>query len=164
MPCPTQSSNRGFTLVELLLSISILTLLIGSSIAIINPPLIYAKARDTQRLADLANLSASIDHYIVDNGKPPATVNTMRLSDALPFGQVGPLQNATTGWIEGDMSKYTRKLFTDPLNTGDFVYRYKNNGVSFELDCQFENLTLEQTRDGGNSSTRYELGTDLTLM
>ncbi|MCG2689215.1 type II secretion system GspH family protein [Candidatus Parcubacteria bacterium] len=164
MLCPTPTTTRGFTLVELLVSISILTLLIGSSIAIINPPLIYAKARDTQRLADLSNLSASIDHYIIDNGKPPATINSMRLSDSLPLGQVGPLQNAKTGWIEGDMSKYTRKLFTDPTNVGDLVYRYKNDGVSFELDCQFEFLTQEQTKDGGNSAARYELGTDLTLM
>jgi len=164
MPCSPKKTSLGFTLVELLVVIAIVTLLLGSSLAIINPPLIFAKARDTQRISDLSNLSAAIDHYIIDNGIPPGAKNVMRLSDALPQGQVGPLQSASSGWIEGNLTKYIRKLFTDPTNLGDLVYRYKNDGVGFELDCGLEILTLEMQKDTGNSTARYEVGTKLDLL
>jgi len=158
------SARKGFTLVELLVVISILSLLFGATIAIINPPQILAKGKDAERLANLAILSSAIHQYIIDNGTPPGPKNVTRLSDFLPQGQAGPLQNPSSGWIEGDFRKYTNKLFTDPINSGNFVYRYKHDGIYFELDCLLEIVEGKADKDMGNDLARYEVGTKLTLL
>jgi type II secretory pathway pseudopilin PulG len=164
MPCPFTKRFCGFTLVELLVSISIVILIIGFTLVIINPPQIYARARDTQRISDLSNLSVIVEQFITDNGSPPTISNSTRLSDHLPLGNGGPLQSVTSGWIEGNFSKYASKLFTDPLNEGDFVYRYKSDGIGYEIDCQMETLVDKMEQDKGNSLTRYEIGTNLELL
>ncbi len=62
-------SRRAFTLVELLVVISIIGLL--STIAIVSLNGARTKARDTKRLADIGQFQKALEVYYADNGQYP---------------------------------------------------------------------------------------------
>ena len=67
-------TKKGFTLVELLVVISIIGLL--STIAIVSLGSARAKSRDTKRIADMKQISTALEQYYSDLGGYPA-VGTM---------------------------------------------------------------------------------------
>jgi type IV pilus assembly protein PilA len=73
-------SRKGFTLVELLLVISILAIVTAVTIVAVNPGKQLAKSRDTQRSADVYSILSSIHQYSVDHDGafPPAIVEDER--------------------------------------------------------------------------------------
>lgn len=62
---------KGFTLVELLIAISLIGILSGVLLAVINPRGIQEKSRDSQRLSDLAKVKVALESYFADNRKYP---------------------------------------------------------------------------------------------
>jgi prepilin-type N-terminal cleavage/methylation domain-containing protein len=62
-------SKKGFTLVELLVVISIIALL--STIAIVSLGSARAKARDTARIADMKQVSTALEQFYADQGGYP---------------------------------------------------------------------------------------------
>jgi prepilin-type N-terminal cleavage/methylation domain len=68
-------SKKGFTLVELLVVISIIGLL--STIAVVSLGSARAKARDGKRIADVKQISTSLEQYYADQGGyPPSNLVT----------------------------------------------------------------------------------------
>jgi len=66
-------SKKGFTLVELLVVISIIALL--STIAVVSLGSARAKARDTARIADMKQVSTALEQYYADQGGyPPVAI------------------------------------------------------------------------------------------
>ncbi len=63
-------TKKGFTLVELLVVISIIGLL--STIAIVSLGSARAKSRDTKRIADMKQLSTALEQFYSDQGGYPA--------------------------------------------------------------------------------------------
>jgi len=81
-------NRKSFTLIELLIVLSILALIIGLLISIIKPAEIYKKARDNQRIVDLSYLDSNIKSYLL-LANPNAiyttsTLNKIFLSLKLP--------------------------------------------------------------------------------
>lgn len=70
-----QNYQRGFTLVEVIVSITILAILLGSFLRILNPIYQYNKALDTQRLNDLTIITTSLDAYYNDNNSYPVELH-----------------------------------------------------------------------------------------
>jgi len=68
-------SSQGFTLIELLVVIAIIGIL--SAVVLVSLNQARAKARDTQRVADLSRLEKALETYALDNGEypPPAGHN-----------------------------------------------------------------------------------------
>ncbi|MAG59947.1 hypothetical protein CMO96_04120 [Candidatus Woesebacteria bacterium] len=58
---------RGFTLIELLVVIGILGVLAAAALVAINPAEAQKKARDTQRLKDMATIQSIVEQYLNDN-------------------------------------------------------------------------------------------------
>lgn len=58
--------QKGFTLVELLIVITILVILGLFVVLLINPAEILSKARDSQRISDLATLKSAAQLYLTD--------------------------------------------------------------------------------------------------
>lgn len=224
----THSRKKGFTLLELLIVITILAILTLVVVLFINPVEILKKSRDVQRMSDLDVTRTAINLYLQDSSSNTLGGSTYCVSSSAPTSiaesTVSPVPNnsvktslaptsttATTtavlapgsvyysatstpdlanglGWIKGlNFTGVTSgapisKLPVDPTNTAtnggtmgvdSLYYRYgcrTNN--TFELDATLESLAYGQPsttdnkalKDGGNSSMRYEVGTDLTII
>jgi len=167
---PTQSTARvfktpnGLSLVELLVTISILMIVISSIFLLIHPDEQQAKSRDNKRMTDITTLDRALSEYVLDHGAYPDAVNTLRTSTTLPQGQTGPLQNVSSGWIVADFSKYLSALPTDPINNVTYFYSYSHTNSGYELNATVEFYTTDAQNDGGNSATMYEIGNDLTIL
>lgn len=118
-----KSRSLGFTLVELLIVVSILSLLTVAVLAAINPLEQLKKGRDTQRKADAATLLAASERFQATFGcypwKRPASVcNTW----VLPYTTVIPA--AFTGYLrqllEQDEIK-TQFTSRSTVTTGDIT-------------------------------------------
>ncbi|MFH1565775.1 MAG: prepilin-type N-terminal cleavage/methylation domain-containing protein [bacterium] len=72
---------KGFTLVELLIVISIIGILAGVAIAVLNPNKIRGKARDGVRKNDMAVIKGAIENYYAENNIYPD-------NGSIPFGGV----------------------------------------------------------------------------
>lgn len=79
---------RGFTLVELLVTISILSILM--TIAIISYGNVQKNARDNKRKADLATIQSALEQYHADQGFYPASIS---------FTANSPLTNGTKTYM-----------------------------------------------------------------
>lgn len=62
--------QKGFTLLELLITIAILAILISMVVFLLNPAEILKKSRDAQRLSDLTTLRAALGLYVVSTNQP----------------------------------------------------------------------------------------------
>ncbi|MBI3671797.1 type II secretion system protein [Candidatus Azambacteria bacterium] len=191
-----KKSNKGFTLLELLVVISIIAILSVVVVFFIDPVEILKKSRDVQRISDLATMKTAISLYLQDNASnslggvtncsatSPITDNTNKIyvsayDTVWAYTQkgTGTTTNDGTGWVPVNFSTVTSgapvsNLPVDPVNTktNGLYYRYgclTNN--RFELDTALESTAYTSTdnrmvKDGGNSTTRYEVGTDLTVL
>lgn len=64
------NTKKGFTLLELLIVIAILAILASITFVALNPAELLRKARDSQRLADLASIRTAVNYYIANTGTP----------------------------------------------------------------------------------------------
>jgi len=157
-----KSKYFAFTLLELLFVIALLSILSGVTYLIINPKKQLAKSRDAQRLADIATLVTAIQEYNSEHGTFPDDAEVTRVSNQLAVGD--NLYLSTGSWINVNLSEFLPKIVIDPLNTGQYVYRYQHNNIGYEVDTTFENYSTKQIEDGGNNANKFELGTDLTIL
>lgn len=68
---------HGFTLIEVLLVVAIISILAGIVILAINPSRQLAKSKDSQRSADVNTILNAVYQYALDNnGSLPASVTT----------------------------------------------------------------------------------------
>src|SRR3989344_8808717 len=78
---------KGFTLVELLVVISILSILLAIVLIAINPARQVTQARDTQRRSDVLAILNAINQYFADNGVlPPSLVSDCPTKDDVGTG------------------------------------------------------------------------------
>lgn len=165
MPLPAHDhKTAGFTLVEMVVVISMIALLSGLLVVLIDPLEMRRKARDVVRLVDLNNLLQAIESYNTDNSLPPDQEGILRRSDQSVMEGQAPQLSDGRGWLGTDLSGSLAKLPTDPLNVWPYVYRYKRAAKKFEVDAVMEEYTDLMRNDNGNGDNRYELGTDLGLL
>lgn len=160
--------RRAFTLIELLVAVAVIAVLYAFSFYLLRPEILKARARDAVRLSDLGKLQSALENYLSDNGVPPDASGLLRLSNLAVNPPASPTQANGDGWIGADLSARLENLPVDPLNTGNYVYRYKRVGQNYELDVKLENYTGLMKNgpdgDGGNSDSWLEKGTDLTIL
>jgi len=158
--------SRGVTIVELAVVALILFILITSVLLIVNPAEIQAKGRDEKRLADLGKLDRAINEYNLDNASFPDLVDTTRTSTILPVGNSGPLSDPTDGWIDINLVLYMTQLPIDPLNDTNYFYSYRHTTHGYELNATMEQFTefSDNSYDGGDDASAYEIGNDLTIL
>jgi prepilin-type N-terminal cleavage/methylation domain-containing protein len=70
-----KKSNKGFTLVELLVVISIIGIL--ASVVLVSLNSARGKARDARRISDLHQLSLALENYYDSNANYPATLASL---------------------------------------------------------------------------------------
>lgn len=62
--------KKGFTLLELLIVIAILAILAAAAVVVLNPAELLRRARDSERITDLANLRNSLNLYLTTVSSP----------------------------------------------------------------------------------------------
>jgi len=125
-----QKRKSGFTLLELLIVITILAILTLVVVLFINPVEMLKKSRDVQRMSDMATTQSAIVLYLQDK-----TTNTMGASGA------GPASIATPCWNSGSATAASSTQWLSIYDGGGtFTYGYasssqanytKNNGTGW---------------------------------
>lgn len=184
---------KGFTLLELLIVISILAILSTVVILVLNPAEYLKQARDSQRISDLSVLNSALALYL----STAATISLGTCDVGYYYCSTATAGNlpgttavacdsnststaiGTGGWIPADLSTIpggspiSRKP-TDPSNTATLKYGYACNSSSqYELNAKMESDKYKSggpgdieinSKDGGDNSNVYETGTLLTII
>lgn len=202
--------KKGFTLIELIISIAILAILVAVLVVAINPAEQLARSRDAKRVADLDALKSALNLYLATatttvnlDGSASGSENALckngtaasltlwtntsgAVSTTTFTSQVFLLKSASssqtignTGWLPARFDftpggSPIALLPLDPTGTGtgtSYYYSYacEKNNKQFELGAMLEStyfatdLNLDGN-DGGASSTRYEVGSNMSLL
>lgn len=120
MSFTNKSKQKGFTLLELIIVLAVLSVLAVALFLIINPPELLRKARDAKRMADLATLNKALAHALA-NGEitlPSATVtgNSSTNPDLSVSSVAGTPASGWLGGFDGSLSSFISKLPKDPRN------------------------------------------------
>ncbi|MCA9378984.1 prepilin-type N-terminal cleavage/methylation domain-containing protein [Candidatus Dojkabacteria bacterium] len=88
---------KGFTLMEVILVIAILSILLGTTYLIFNPTEKIEESQQSQALSELREIGRALGFFALDNGYYPADV-----SRGLPTG-LEPYLNAQGNWPDGPL-------------------------------------------------------------
>lgn len=154
--------NSGFTLVELLVTIGILSILSGIVLIAVNPGKHYADARNTRRWNDVNTLITTIHECIVDNdgdtapciGSVTATQTYEIVSNAGNGCQAvcaGATSDTHCADIDGLLSSYLPELPVDQSDvaTGHTGYALSldaNNFITVSACLAEQGETIEVTQ------------------
>ena len=215
--------QSGFTLLELLIVVSIIAILSVALILVLNPAEALKKSRDSQRLSDLSTMKTALGLYMTSTTTPqlagtsnaackttpatawagpfkiyyssPTSVTDVTLDGStvttVAQASVGSANLGLTdggGWIPVIFDSLTggspiSNLPIDPVNalasggslaaitSADLFYRYACSvtPLAFEIDSTLESTAYTSednklTKDGGNSTLYYEVGTNLKIL
>ncbi|MBM4014799.1 MAG: prepilin-type N-terminal cleavage/methylation domain-containing protein [Planctomycetes bacterium] len=118
-----RSARAGFSLMELVVSIAILTLLAGVLVSVMGNKL--TAGRDARRINDCRAMCQAIESYLLDKGKLPA-------HDAeVGYGgwDTSLDHQLVTELVDTD---YLREHLRDPMNDATHHYRYYKYAAGYE--------------------------------
>ena len=139
--------ERGFTLIELMVTIGIISIL--STVAVANVSKSRELARDARRQQDLSTLAAALEIYANRNGKYPDNLKDLSGGNFPPLTRVPedplggnylyvPNKDKTTYYVEAKIERKPAgmiELCKDSLISGyckkgnDVVYRQSSSGT-----------------------------------
>jgi prepilin-type N-terminal cleavage/methylation domain-containing protein len=163
--------DKGFTLVEFLVVIAIVTVLTGVLVVAINPAAILAKGRDDKRLYHMDNLYKALV-LAEAQGEIALRESSGDSVSGVPSVGDGDADGYTDGWVSVEilaektgLAKYLPELPVDPLHPS-MSYSYASDGTSFELNCVLESADYitRMSVDGGDNNNVYEVGSSLLLI
>lgn len=169
-------NKKGFTLIELIIVIAVIAILATTVILVLNPAVILAEARDSQRIADLGQMNTALSLYLAQstavdldvagvcgtdwwssasaaaNGnKPfatPAAVTAARTHTATPRAIDG------TGWIAVDLSSggASPALSAFPFDPTNTVTGVNTTALIYSYQCSGTSYELNANME----STKYQ--------
>ena len=130
----SSANAKGFTLIEILLSITLMGMMATTVIVALNPAKQLSNARNAQRKSDIVNILAALNQYVIEHAGtyPGSITNTPTY-----ICRTGKSISDCTGLIDlrvlTDLDAYMSALPVDPLasttvSTGYTVYLNDLNG------------------------------------
>lgn len=125
-------TGNGFTLLEILLTITILAVLAGITISALNPRRQLADARNTERKIEISTVLNAVHQYALDNyGTLPANIPTRTLSEcirtsldeSLGICRSGQLCTVTLSELT-ENKKYLNEIPVDPVTNSETLTGY----------------------------------------
>lgn len=159
-------TEKGFTLLELLVTITIMAILATMSIVVINPTEIVKKARDAKRISDITQLKQAIDLSLAEDGDIlgdfGSSATDTRLTDGTGFVKINISKNMP---LLPNPSKNSQTITNSNNNliVDSYYFQAEVNSLKYELKTSFESIEFKNklTTDGGNESDYYETGSVL---
>lgn len=160
----------GFTVIELVIVMAVIVILGVMVMLFINPIEQSKRIRDANRLADLAKVE-----HAISNSSQEATSSAELLCHKVNFPCQGSSQSNSQGsddrgWLKVDLSSQKGAVLgtlpSDPVNDVSLHYTYCSDGKNWEINAvlESEKQRVTMSGDGGNDNTKYEIGSDLTLI
>jgi prepilin-type N-terminal cleavage/methylation domain-containing protein len=154
----------GFTIIEILVTVSIIAILVTVSIGSFGPA--REKARDSQRQTDLRTVEAALALYKNKYGEYPAGCNSPTTGNTPSWsGQPGSgyeCSPASGQYIVGLAPEFIPKLPTDPRLNADETYSgfvYTTNAD--QSVYKFMTLNTVETEDVDSNNAFFRCGQDL---
>lgn len=139
-----KQTRAGFTLVELLVSLSIIAVLTAIGIASFSTA--SKQSRDTKRKSDLQQIRAALEMYRSDNGNYPSAGS-------------GSWVEVTAGLTTPLVSTYISDVPADPLSGQSYYYMATNpSGGAYYGFCLSGQLESEDPNDTCTAYTGQNFG------
>lgn len=144
-------TKSGFTIVELLIVIVVIGILAAITLVAYNS--IQQRARDSRRTSDLSNIMKALELYRTNNGGYPLCGGgTYQAGTGNSVCSISSLTDLQT-------SEYLGKTFNDPLNTGNYQYKYaagfRNNSNGCGSYDQSQNYIIGARLEGSGNVGQY---------
>lgn len=122
--------SKGVTLIELLITMGVLSVLISGMITVVDPVTQFRKARDAQRKSDLSQIQKGLEQYYQDLGRYPG----MSVSN-----EILKVDSTVIAW-GSPWSPYMNILPDDPVSDSRYVYYVdeNTNGQAYLLYANLE--------------------------
>lgn len=121
----SKNNSRGFTIVELLIVIVVIAILAAITIVAFNG--VQARARDSQRQADVKAITKALELYYIDNGKFPNGSGSTTINNSWSTTADASWANLATS-----LRPYLASLPTDPFSTtGSNVTSSSSAGTNY---------------------------------
>jgi prepilin-type N-terminal cleavage/methylation domain-containing protein len=144
--------NKGFTLIELIISIGILGILAVAALLALNPFAQFQKANDTRRKSDLAQVQRALESYYQDHGAYPAFIKSSG-----GFYYLNPLTGTpptTTQKAWGSAwTPYLNVIPSDPNSTKSYAYYTTLDGQTYYIYASLDRGSNDPAVCSGNLCT-----------
>lgn len=138
--------RRGFTLVELVIVFSIISVIATASIAILDPVTQFKKASDARKKSDLSQVAKAIETYYQDNGRYPENVSSNDF-------RIKGLDGDPVDW-GASFSPYATQLPKDPFSPSKtYIYLATPDGQAYYLYATLDRGNDPQVCNNGNACT-----------
>lgn len=175
----TLSPKKGFTLIEVLITIAAIAVLSTVVILTLNPQELLRRARDSRRIYDLSTLKTAISIYIADTKNPSLVgffgydacyLSTVSGTGTTApkcgvFASAGATMNVSvgqafyrkidsSGWIPVDFTQISTgapfsQLPIDPLNNASYYYAYAATLTNYGFEI---NAFMESAKYGAGGN------------